>query len=156
MPMHWQGGSNLRRRAVAARGGTRRRTRSKRRATALLRAPVAAALFLAVAAAPAAAQTEASLPWGPAIDRGVTQLEGAQLPDGGFDGRLPVRDSATAGEALRLARPESAAIARIDSYLAPQEIGDADSLARVALGSPSPSQAAALIAEQNDDGGFGL
>jgi Tol biopolymer transport system component len=91
-----------------------------------------------------------------AIGRGVTQLEGVQLPDGSLGGRLPVRDSATAGEALRLARPASPAIPRIDAFLSPLALGDVDDLARTALGAPSGGSASALIAEQNDDGGFGL
>lgn len=49
----------------------------------------------------------------PAIDRGVAQLEGVQLPDGSFGARLAVRDSASAAEALRSARPDSAAGARV-------------------------------------------
>jgi hypothetical protein len=58
---------------------------------------------LVTASAPAArAADEMSI--APAIDRGVAQLEGVQLPDGGFGSRLVARDTATAGEALRAAR----------------------------------------------------
>src|SRR3954452_15229727 len=124
-----QGRREPRRRVLAARGGDDDRTRFKRRASVFLRAPLAAAgAVLAIALAPTAAHADGPLSWEPAIDRGVTHLEGVQLPDGGFEGRLAVRDSATAGEALRLARPASPAIAGIDAYLSPLDVGDVDSL----------------------------
>ena len=119
-----------------------------------------AMVFVAVATAGALAPTMAhasdELSVEPALDRGVAQLEGVQLPDGGFGGRLAVRDAAAAGEALRLARPRSAAIPRIAGFLSAQALGDVDSLARAALGSPLSRYAGTLLAEQNDDGGFGL
>ncbi|CAA9476374.1 MAG: hypothetical protein AVDCRST_MAG85-349 [uncultured Solirubrobacteraceae bacterium] len=73
-----------------------------------------------------------------AIARAVDQVENVQLPDGGFGERLAVRDSASIGEALRIVRPETDALPRIDAYLAQRTVDDVDSLARVALGAPSP------------------
>ncbi|MFL5782814.1 MAG: prenyltransferase/squalene oxidase repeat-containing protein [Thermoleophilaceae bacterium] len=91
-----------------------------------------------------------------AVGRAAAQLQGAQLPDGSFGGRLATRDAATAAEALRAARPASAALGRIDAFLSPLELDDVDDLARVALGSPPAGDTSALHAQQNDDGGFGL
>jgi Tol biopolymer transport system component len=136
---------------LAARSGEGLRMRLARIAGALV---VLLSTLAATALAPTARAAD-PLSIEAAIDRGVTQLERAQLPDGGFAGRLGVRDSATVGEALRLARPDSPAIARIDTYLSPLALSDVDSLARAALGSPS-SSASALLADQDDDGGFGL
>ena len=109
--MSFQRGKNPRRRALCGRGGAGRRMRVSRSAVAAF-----AALATAAAAPPAALAADA-FSIAPAVDRGVAQLESVQLPDGGFPTLLPVRDSATAAEALRLARPESAAIARVDAFL---------------------------------------
>jgi Tol biopolymer transport system component len=115
-----------------------------------------AALLVCVLGAPAAANAADPISIDAAVGRGAAQLEGAQLPDGSFGGRLAVRDSATAREALRRARPSSPAIARLDGFISPLALDDVDDLARVALGAPSGGSAGALLAEQNDDGGFGL
>ena len=102
------------RECMASGGGSTLHAPSRSRAMASIGALVTALLVSALAAlAPAAGRADAADPMSidAAIGRGATQLEGAQLPDGGFGARLPIRDSATAGEALRLARPESPAIA---------------------------------------------
>jgi Tol biopolymer transport system component len=148
--MDSHGGRGPRRWRLAAYAGPGRRTRFWRRASALLGA------LLALALAPAAAPAADTLTVDPAIERGVAQLEGVQLPDGGFGGRLTVRNTATAGEALRAARSGSPAIAPIATYLAARELTDVDSLSRAALAAPSSAYASALRAEQNADGGFGL
>ncbi len=69
---------------------------------------------------------------------------------------MPVRDSATAVEALRAAGSSSPAIGQLELFLAAVELGNVDDMSRVASAMASPSRTASLIGEQNDDGGFGL
>ena len=132
---------------MASGGGSTLRAPSSshamaRRVRLLAPAVLACALAtLAIAADRAVAADPLSID--AAIARGATQLEGVQLPDGSFGGRLAVRDSATGREALRLARPASPATARLDTFLAPLSLDDVDDLARVALGAPPGGSASA-------------
>src|SRR5690349_11056401 len=125
--MGLQGGRGSRR-ALAVLGGTGR-----------ARGRAALAIFVATLAAVVAPTAHAAdrLSIDPAIDRGVAQLEGTQLPDGSFGARLPVRDTAAAGEALMLARPWSGALPGIETFLLAQDLGDVDDLARAMVASPS-------------------
>ena len=122
----------------------------------LARSLCAAVAIVAFTMAPATARAADALSIKPAVDRGVAQLEGVQLPDGGFGARLPVRDSATVAEALLLARPQSTAIPRVAQFLAARAVEDVDNLARAAVASRAPRFATALLAQQRVDGGFGL
>jgi hypothetical protein len=115
-----------------------------------------AATVVALALVPGAATAAEPLAIESAIDRGVTQLEGVQLPDGGFGERLPVRDSATVAEALRVARPQSEITALVASFLAPLALENVEVVARASLASPALGYARQLSAHQNADGGFGL
>jgi Tol biopolymer transport system component len=141
---------------MASGGGSTLHAPSRSRAMARTVRLLRAALLVCALAVPAAAQAADPLGIDAAVGRAATQLQSAQLPDGSFGGRLTVRDAATAREALRLARPASPAIAKLDGYIAPLALDDVDDLARTALGAPAGTSASALLAEQNDDDGFGL
>ncbi|MFY9487170.1 MAG: CARDB domain-containing protein [Solirubrobacterales bacterium] len=86
----------------------------------------------------------------------MTALRDAQNPDGGLGGRLETRDSATTLEALNLVSPNAAQDQDLRDFVTAITPHNVDDLSRLLASSSSATWAAALLAEQNPDGGFGL
>lgn len=91
-----------------------------------------------------------------AITRAVAQLEQAQQTDGSVGARLAVRDTATAAEAVRIARPAAPFIDDAVAFLRDQDETDVDSTSRTAIATRSAADAGRLLDDQRPDGGFGL
>lgn len=91
-----------------------------------------------------------------ASDRAESALLTQQLESGGFPGRLELRDTAAAIEALRSAGATSLAIDRAITFLEALEPEDVDSLSRAIAASSNDSFVELLTNEQRPDGGFGL
>lgn len=128
--------------------GGESRTRVVRRWLLLLVGAFALAPGSALAADPAAIDT--------ALDRAVAQLDGLQAANGSVGSRLAVRDTATAAEAIRAARPSSPFLADAVDFLEDQDETDVDSTSRAAIATRTTAIAQRLLDDQRPDGGFGL
>ncbi len=117
---------------------------------------VLCAILGALIALPASANAADPASIDAALTRAVTQLETAQQTDGHVGGRLAVRDTATAAEAVRGARPSSGFITAAVDYLGDADISDVDSASRLAIATRAATDADDLLDEQRPDGGFGL